>query len=149
MHRDSPCQTKWYLLNRSLGLPIFLYRPRCSLAHYGRPIQEFYDGHTLMKSRHMANRSIHISFFGIIFHKHHTSPSLHDEHLWSEASFFERFDKFLSTTPPHLIGMRLGTERCESVHIIGIDGNVFGKELRMVFSHHRDIPRAQEIFRKF
>lgn len=139
MHRDSPRETKRYLLNGSLSLTIFLYRPGCSLAHYGRSIQEFYDGHTLMKSRHMANRSIHISFFGIIFHKHHTSPSLHDEHLWSEASFFERFDKFLSTTPPHLIGMRFGTERCESVHVVRINRYIFGKEFGMVFGHHRNI----------
>lgn len=149
MHRDSPRQPQRYLLNRSLGLPIFLYRPGCSLAHDSHPIQEFYDRHALMKSRHMANRSIHISFFGIIFHKHHTSPALDDEHLWSEASFFERFDKFLSTTPPHLIGMRLGTQRRESVYVVGINGDIASKELRMVFSHHRDIPRAQEIFRKF
>lgn len=149
MHGDSPRETKRYLLNGSLGLPIFLYRPRGGLAHDSRPIEEFYDGHALMKSRHMTNRPIHIAFFGIIFHKHHTSPALHDEHLWSEASLLERFDKFLCTTSPHLIGMRLSAECCQSVDVVGINRDIAGKELGMVFGHHRNIPRTQEIFRKF
>lgn len=149
MHGDGPCETKWYLFYCSFGLAIFLYRPGCSLTHYGRPIEELYDGHPLMKSRHMTNRTIHISFFGIIFHEHHTSPPFHDERLWSEASLLEGFDKFLGTTPPHLIGMRLGAECCQSVHVVCINCDIAGEELRMVFCHHGNIPRTKEIFGKF
>ena len=126
----------------------FFYRPRWSLTDDCCTIQEFDDRHPPHQIRQRAQSNHSYSL-----HQDCFSQTSHEPHALQRASLERDIISWglrQNFCPPslHLICMRFGTECCETINIVRIDGYIFGKEFCVVFGHHGNISNEED-FRKF
>lgn len=132
MDSYSPCETKWYLCDLSFNFPIFLDRPTRIVSDDLGTISELDDRKSLISSDDMSDRAIGISCIEVIFDEHDSCSDLENKGLGCKTSLLEGFDKFFSSLPLHLEDEYISSNRVQSVFIIGIDGNIFGKKFCMI-----------------
>lgn len=144
MNGNSPCETKWYLCYLGFDFAIFLDRPAHIISDDLGSISEFDNWESLISPDDMSYRTIGIPCIEVIFDEHDSCSDLENKSLGCETSLLECFDELVSSLGLHLEDEYIFADSIESFSIIGVDGNIFGKEFCMILCLNSYIARCEE-----
>lgn len=93
----------------------------------------------------MPDRTIDVPSIKIVLHEHHAGSLFENQRFWRETSLFERFDELLTPLSRHIIEEDISGDSIESVSVVGVNGHIASKELRVILSLYRNIATREEL----